>query len=174
MSLLAVTYPEINKSDYQWIQDIRKKYDPKYFNVVEPHITLVFSTDKLSLEKFEEHIKNKLSGFNSFEITFDTLKLVEDDSKTFYHVFLVPTKGFDEINEIHDLLYEDGLASELRLDIPFIPHLGIGTGNKAEMTKLLDLLEKEKFSIDGIIEKVSIVEYDGKIVNDLSEIDLVK
>jgi 2'-5' RNA ligase len=172
MAFLVIAYPDINQIDFDWIQSIRKDYDPKYFNVVNPHVTLVFSTNKLSLEDFTRLIQNKLSSINSFEIIFDSMKLVEDDSKEFFHVFLVPSKGYNEINKIHDVLYEDDLASELRLDIPFIPHLGIGTGKESEMTELIHNLENQKPVIEGHISKVSIVEYDGSKVKDLSEITL--
>lgn len=130
MGFLAIAYPDISQRDFDWIQSVRKQYDPKYFDVVKPHVTLVFSTNELGLENFTEHITSKLLNISDFKVKFDSTKLVEDDSKDFYHVFLVPSAGYDEINKMHDSLYEDALRSELRLDIPFIPHLGIGTGSE--------------------------------------------
>src|SRR5690606_29174424 len=124
MAYLVLTYPDIDKSDYDWIQEIRKNHDNRYFDVVEPHFTLVFSTNKLSLEDFTRHVKEKIEGSQAFEISLDSAKVVEDDSKEFFHEFLIPSKGFDEINKIHDELYTGPLESELRHDIPFIPHVG--------------------------------------------------
>lgn len=170
MAYLVLAYPNISKSDYDFIQGIRKSSDPKYFNLVEPHVTLVFSTDKLKLEEFENHIKQKIQNTEPFNLVLDKTKVVEDDSKTFFHAFLIPSEGFNEINKLHDDLYEDSLESELRQDIPFIPHLGIGTGTEEEMEKLANKLEPSK--IIGSIEKVSIVEYDGNKVIDLKELSL--
>lgn len=170
MAFLAIAYPDISQKDFDWIQDVRKKHDPKYFNVVKPHVTLIFSTNKLSLDAFIKHIKDKLTTVGSFDITFESTKLVEDDSRSFFHVFLIPSKGFNEIDKIHDLLYKGDLESELRLDIPFIPHLGVGTGDESQMTKLINELEHQNHFIEGRISKVSIVEYDGSEVKDLSEI----
>ena len=130
MAYLALAYPDIHQSDYDWIQGIRKDYDKRYFDVVEPHFTLVFSTDKLNLGDFVEHVKEKIGAFRAFDIRLDSAKVVEDDSKDFYHEFLIPSIGFDEISKIHDKLYTGSLASELRHDIPFIPHVGIGTSDE--------------------------------------------
>lgn len=173
MAYLALAYPDISQSDYDWIQAIRKDHDERYFDVVEPHFTLVFSTDKLSLEDFVEHVKEKISTFRVFEIRLDSAKVVEDDSKDFYHEFLIPSVGFDEINKIHDELYTGLLESELRHDIPFIPHVGIGTSDeKVEADKVVRMIEQADRRIEGTVSKITIVEFDGKKVTDLQTIPL--
>lgn len=172
MGFLAIAYPDISQRDFEWIQSIRKQHDPKYFDIVKPHITLVFNTNKLGRENFTEHITSKLSNVSDFKVKLDSTRLVEDDSKDFFHVFLIPSTGYDEINMIHDSFYEGALRSELRQDILFIPHLGIGTGSESQMTKLNDDLKKQDLSIEGRINKVSIVEYDGIRVKDFSVITL--
>ena len=172
MTFLAIAYPNINDSDYRWIQDIRQEHD-RQFSIVEPHITLVFSTNKLDPSEFTEHIRDSLAKFRSFPITLDSARIIEDDSKNFFHAFLVPSNGFSEIEKLHDLLYHGALKSELRLDIPFIPHLGIGSGSKAEMATLVDQVNSQKITISGYLEKVSIVEYDGSKVKDLSTVSLL-
>ncbi len=42
MALLVVAYPELSKSDYDRIQAFRQMHDPLYYDVVEPHFTIVF------------------------------------------------------------------------------------------------------------------------------------
>lgn len=172
MSNLVIAYPTISETDYSWIQDVRKKHDPKYFDVVKPHVTLVFGTEKLSVEGLSAHTKHKLANVAKFELRLDSAIVVEDDSKTFFHAFLVPSKGHDEINTIHDLLYSDDLASELRLDIPFVPHLGIGTGDEAGMTALVDEINDSKKIVSGSIDAVMLVQYDGVKVVDVENIPL--
>lgn len=173
MAYLALAYPDIDQSDYDWIQGVRKNHDKRYFNVVEPHFTLVFSTDKLSLNDFTQHVKEKIEGFQAFEISLDSAKVVEDDSKEFFHEFLIPSKGFDVINRIHDKLYTGVLETELRLDIPFIPHVGIGTSNEQqEADKVVSMVMQEQRPIIGAISKITIVEFDGKKVTDLQTITL--
>jgi hypothetical protein len=171
MAYLALAYPDIDQSDYDWIQDIRKTHDKRYFNVVQPHFTLVFSTTKLSLEEFTQHIKEKAERFQAFDISLDSAKVVEDDSKEFFHEFLIPSKGFDEINRIHDELYTGSLESELRHDIPFIPHVGIGTSDeKQEAEEVVSMVIQAQRTIIGTVSKITIVEFDGKKVVDLETI----
>lgn len=165
MANLALIYPNISKDDFKVIQSIRKRHDPKYYDVVDPHITLVFSTDKVNADELVQHVRNKLSGTKSFNLKFDSAKLIEDDSKEFYHAFLIPSRGFDEINDVHDILYTGVLDSELRRDIPFIPHLGIGTGTKDEMKKLVNELNDSQIKINGTAEEITIVQYDGNKVS---------
>lgn len=171
MAYLALAYPDIDQADYDWIQDIRKKHDERYIDVVQPHFTLVFSTTKLSLEEFTQHIKEKIKGFQEFDISLDSAKVVEDDSKEFFHTFLIPSKGFDEINKIHDELYTGLLESELRHDIPFIPHVGIGTSdNQQEAEEVVSKVMEAQRQIVGAVSKITIVEFDGKKVVDLQTI----
>lgn len=170
MSYLVIAYPSICKSDFEWIQDIRKKSDNRYFDVVNPHFTLVFGTDKLDINELVKHVTEKVKGFRKFNICLDSAILVEDDSKEFYHAFLIPSDGFNEINELHDRLYSGPLGSELRTNIPFIPHVGIGTNdNKPTIEKLVGDLNQEKRKVMGSVDELSIVEYNGrKIINRLS------
>jgi hypothetical protein len=101
--------------------------------------------------------------------------VVEDDSKTFFHTFLIPSEGEREIITLHDKLYTDELASELRLDIPFIPHVGIATNqDEAVMQKLADKINRNGVNISGTIEALTIASYDGKQVRDERFVTLSK
>ena len=173
MANLALIYPVISSRDFNSIQTIRKQHDPKYYNVVDPHITLVFGTDKLDEDGLVEHIRNKLNSFKTFKLNFDSTKVVEDDSKEFFHAILVPSDGFVEINQLHDTLYTDKLESELRHDIPFIPHIGVGNSkNKDEMEALVKRLKDDRFLATGVADKITVVTYDGIKVNNYISIPL--
>lgn len=173
MAYLVLAYPDLDQSDYDWIQDLRKKHDKQYFDVVQPHFTLVFSTNKLNLEDFTQHAKEKVEELRAFEISLDSARVVEDDSKEFFHEFLIPSKGFEEINKIHDELYTGLLESELRHDIPFIPHVGIGSSNdQQEAEEVVGMIIQEQRPIIGTVSKITIVEFDGKKVADLQTITL--
>lgn len=173
MSFVVIAYPKISRQDYDWIQGIRKDNDPVMFNVVKPHVTFVFPTTKLNAEELAAHVKSHLNGFKAFPVVFNQTKVVEDDSKTYTHAFLVPSVGFDDITKLHDLLYVDDMASELRLDIPFVPHLGIGTNpNKDAMDDLAKSIADSGKSISGTINELVMAEYDGKKVTNLTSVAL--
>lgn len=173
MSFVVIAYPKISPEDFKWIQGIRKENDPIMYNVVKPHVTFIFPTIKLNLNELTDHVKNHLNGFEAFPVTFDSTKVIEDDSKTYTHTFLVPSEGFDEITKLHDLLYTDDMTSELRLDIPFVPHIGIGTNlEKAEMDELAKNISDSGKTISGTINELEVCGYDGKKVTDLFTINL--
>ncbi|MBC7764304.1 2'-5' RNA ligase family protein [Microbacteriaceae bacterium] len=170
---LLISYPNISKADYDWIQSIRKDHDPRYFSVVKPHITIVFGTNKLTSQELLEHSQKKLKDFSRIAINFDSALVVEDDSKSFFHTFLVPSEGYNKITKLHDLLYEDEMASELRLDIPFIPHIGIGTSDSEnDMDSLARQINERVISIQGFLDVLSLVQFDGTKVEDLDKISL--
>ncbi|GAB4420284.1 MAG: hypothetical protein Fur0044_17140 [Anaerolineae bacterium] len=62
MALLVLAYPEISPSDYQWIQAFRKTHDQLFFEVVEPHFTLVFPVTNWASESFIAEIKKQAQG----------------------------------------------------------------------------------------------------------------
>ncbi|MEI9913941.1 MAG: 2'-5' RNA ligase family protein [Candidatus Saccharibacteria bacterium] len=172
MAFLAIAYPVIESSDFEWIQDIRKLHD-RQFDLVNPHITLVFGTNKLNLSEFTKHIQSKVRTFKSFKVTMDSAKTIEGNSIDDCHAFLIPSVGFNEINELHDLLYQDELESELRRDMPFIPHLTIGSGSKEEMTVLVNKVNEQRISINGNVGEVNIISFDGSKVKDINMLSLV-
>jgi hypothetical protein len=99
--------------------------------------------------------------------------VVEDDSKAYFHAFLVPSIGEREIATLHDLLYTDALASELRLDIPYTPHIGIAANEqKVVVQELVDKLNSEPINIRGVIEALTVSSYDGIRVKDVKRLPL--
>jgi 2'-5' RNA ligase len=144
-----------------------------YYDVVKPHITLVFGTEKLNLDQLRVHALKILDEFRQFRIVLDRAQVVEDNSKKFFHTFLIPSVGYDEIIRLHDSLYTYELQSELRLDIPFIPHIGIGTSeNKDKMQSLVQFINKRNIRIEGLVESLSVVQYDGTTVTDRHVLEL--
>jgi len=175
MSYVVVGYPKIDVTDFDWIQNIRQQYDLMQFTVVKPHVTFVFPTTKLEKDTLVDHVKSKSSGIKAFQVKLDSAKIVEDDSKTYFHAFLIPSIGLEEITQLHDVLYTDSLEGELRLDIPFIPHLGIGNNpNKKIMEELVNTINKPGISIAGEIDTLTVSEYDGSKVIDVQQIPLVR
>jgi hypothetical protein len=85
----------------------------------------------------------------------------------------VPDEGYSEIVKLHDKLYDGPLAPELRLDIPFIPHIGIGNAiDPFACKKLADELNRKAFEIDGRIETLDVTWYEENKVETLERIEL--
>ena len=75
--------------------------------------------------------------------------------------------------KLHDRLYTGPLAAELRLDIPFIPHLTVGNASEAQACKrLADDLNARGVSIHGGIATLGVVRYEGGRVESIERIEL--
>ena len=82
-------------------------------------------------------------------------------------LFLVPDEGFSELALLHDALYTGVLASKLTLEIPYVPHIGIATlEDPTRCKELADALNGQGLNIAGTIDEISVVEYDGRVVDD--------
>src|SRR4051794_36108149 len=104
------------------IEQVGQKYDPSY-NVVGPHVTLLFPISEQHIA--EEVVKSRFLSVagttESFPVRLNSLELSWDQ-----WLFLTPTDGRVEFDELHDRLYEGPLAPFLRHDIPFVPHVALG------------------------------------------------
>ena len=174
MSYLVLAYPNISKEDYQFIQDYRKKYDPKYFSLVEPHFTIVFSTSNLSEDEFVTEVEKQAQGISKFGFKIRCATINQDDSKDFYHEFLVPDEGYSNIVKLHDKLYSGIFFDNLRFDIDFIPHIGIGNAEDVLVSKKrIDELNAKDLLIEGSVQVLDIVKYDNNQISPVKKLTLI-
>lgn len=152
----VVAYPSISKKDYDWIEKIRAHHDI-YYGLVKPHFTVVFRSSIRETE-FVQHIKEQASAIRKLIFALRCALVVEDVAGDVNQVFLVPDKGFSDIVKLHDRLYTGILAPELRLDIPFYPHISVGNYSDPLVCKqLADELNRRDFTIDGTVSSLDIV-----------------
>ena len=89
-------------------------------------------------------------------------------------MFLVPDEGHSKIVKLHDRLYTAVLADRLRLDISFIPHIGIANSPNARSCKeLVDQLNSQHFEIRGRIDRLDIIWSEGDLVETIASVKLV-
>ena len=164
----VVAYPSISQKDYDWIQKIRAQHDI-YYRLVKPHFTVVFRSSTKQAE-FVQHVKGQASAIKKFAFVLRCALVVEDVAGDINQVFLVPDKGFSDVVKLHGRLYTGILAPELRLDIPFYPHISIGHfRDPLNGKRLADELNGQAFSVEGTVGNLDIV----SIVATNKEIDAV-
>lgn len=110
------------KIDTNKIKEVSRKYDP-HFGLVDPHVTLVFpfKSEGLDREGLIAHLRQVVNDTKSFNVRLNELGLAWDQ-----WLFLIPSLGNLEFRELHDRLYDGLLASFLRSDIEYVPHLALG------------------------------------------------
>ncbi|MEI8073080.1 MAG: 2'-5' RNA ligase family protein [Candidatus Saccharibacteria bacterium] len=173
MSLVVIAYPKISQADLDWVQSVRKEKDKLNYMVIEPHFTFVFPVANVDEQEFISHVREKAKDAKAITFTLNKTKVVKDSFNEYWHTFLVPSEGYDEIVKLHDLLYTGSLQKELRLDIPFVPHVGIGSDVDPEkMKQLEEELKAKGLHISGVVDELAIASFDGKSVKTISTIQL--
>jgi hypothetical protein len=172
-SLAVANYPTVTPQSFAWIQAIRAEFDQLYYEVIDPHFTFVFPAFGFDEETFIRHVRRKAKDYRKIRFACRCATVVKDATNEYTHVFLVPDEGHSDIVKLHDRLYEGALAPQLRLDIPFIPHIGIANAIDPKACKeLADDLNGREFVIEGTIEALDVVSYDGKKVTTIERIAL--
>jgi len=159
--LVVVNYPAVSREDLDWIQSIRAEHDELYYRVADPHFTLVFPIFGLDPERFLEHLRERARGVQRIPFVCRCATVVKDATNEYTHVFLVPDEGHSAIVKLHDRLYEGPLSPHLRLDIPFIPHIGVANATDPRACKALaDSLNREGFEIGGSVDALDAASYE--------------
>ena len=171
MSLLVLAYPEIEKKDFEWIQKIRAKHDERYFNIVNPHFTLVFPVFNTSEKILTDHINSVKRAFKEFYFVLRCSQIVKDSFSDYTDIMLIPEEGYRIFVKLHDALYTGPLEHEQRLDIPFIPHMTIGNNLDPYYCKrIADHINKETPEIVGAVNKLDIVSFENHTMTSLQKI----
>lgn len=168
---IVVAYPAVDQPDYDWIQGIRENKDELYFDVVEPHFTLVFPGHSVENAVLKEHVRDVVLQQKPIEFVLRSLLVVKDSFNEYWHTFLVPDEGNSEIIKLHDRLYTGPLVDDLLLEIPFIPHIGIGSNkDKVKAKQLADELNANNIQIQGSIDTIALI--DAESIETIEKIEL--
>ena len=174
MSVVALCYPKVSEEQQRFLNGLRDQYDLAYREVVQPHFTLVFPVSDVSLVELSEHVRRIALGHGPFRFVCRHAMVHDDRANDDWYVFLVPDEGFSRIARLHDELYTEILAPHLRMDRPFLPHIGIATLKNAKACKdLADELNRDRIEVSGTIDTISISAYDGTSVTDRHEVSLI-
>jgi len=172
-SLLVLAYPELTIKDRNWIDDFRKKHDPLFYGIVDPHFTIVFPTFGIEQNDFIAEVEEKSKKICKFDFTIRCALMNNDRLSDYYHIFLSPDEGNSTIVKIHDILYSGKLRKTLRLDIDFFSHIAIGnTKDEYKCKELVDYVNNSNIAINGSIISLNIISYGAKKIENIKEMRL--
>ena len=173
MALGVLSYPKLKKEDFDTIQKYRKEHDELYFSIVRPHFSFVFPITGIRKQRFIAEVIEKSNGMKSFEFEIKCATINKDAFIDYYHLLLLPEIGYSNIIKLHDRLYSHLFFRELRMDIDFIPHMGIANSkDRYKVKSWVDNWNKKDFSISGMIDSLTVVDYTNNILTDLHEVSL--
>ncbi len=174
MAYLVLAYPELDETSFDLIQTYRKNNDELYYSVVQPHFTIVFPVFNKTEAAFKAEIDRIVQSSSGFGFSLRCAVISKDAFSDYYHAFLVPDEGHSQFVKLHDKLYSGNLKDNLRLDVDFIPHLGIGNSkDKFTCKRMVDEWNEKDFDIKGTISELTIVNYENDIVEIIEKIELI-
>jgi 2'-5' RNA ligase len=174
MSLLAISYPELKPRDFDRIQLIRAEYDELQYELVKPHITIVFATERVGQSEFIDHVLKVSEEASAIRFVMRRTIVMRDYFGDCWYVFMAAAEGCSEIVGLHDRLYTGKLTGELRLDLPYIPHITIGNSKDPQVcATLADRLNVEDLAIVGRISSIDIVTYENDRIETICTVELV-
>jgi len=172
--LFTLAYPVLSAADRAMIRAFRVEHDRPKVHRVEPHFTIGFGTSGVDGGDYLEHVRRIAAA--SHPITFHCryAMLGADESGDSNYIFLVPDEGHSALSILHDRLYSGLLASYLRIDLPYVPHITIGRCSERQKAKeLCDELNARTLSIAGSVEALTVALTEDDTIKNLRSFELV-
>lgn len=170
--LAAVSYPELSLADKLWIDAYRKQHDD-YYNLIDVHISFIFPIEYFDPQLFITEMEKQVEGTKEIPFIVRCATRNNDLTSDYWHVLLVPDEGFSDIVKLHDKLYSGLLAPFERLDLDFVPHLGIGNTKKpGECKRLVCEINSMNILIKGVINKIQLIKHENGIIHTFHELKL--
>ena len=166
-TLYTIAYPTLAAADFAFINEFRHQHDLPYRDVVRPHFTQVFGCRDIAEPDYLDHVAAVAKASQPINFVCRYAMLGADHALPIAHVFLLPDEGHSALSLQHDQLYTGALARHLRLDIPFTPHITIGTlDDRVAAKALCDGLNRDGLNICGQIGVLTVAALeDGKILD---------
>jgi len=170
--LAVVNYPSLEDYDYTWIKSYRKKNDA-YASLINVHFSFVFPIYDMAPDAFIAEIKKQSAGCRAISFAIRSAIRNNDRTNDYWHVLLVPDEGFSAVVRLHDRLYSGLLASYERLDLDFIPHMGIGNSKDPKVCKkMVSEVNAKELEICGWINDLDIIQMKNGQISTIYRIPL--
>lgn len=155
MLYFTLALPQFTDEHHSWIEAVRAQHDPQH-TLVPGHITLGFAmqADEAS---YVRHVQHVAATTSSIPLCFKHAMVSNDIGGQKFHSFLVPDEGFAAVSRLYDRLYSADWETLRRFDVPYVPHITVGTAANAHtMQNLCNRLNAENFVMPGHIHTVHV------------------
>lgn len=171
-TLYTLAYPEFMDDGFEGIEEIRRVNDPQYALVL-PHFTMVFAcVARIAQGEYLDHVRSVCRSARPFEFVCRYVMFDVDARTGKAYACLVPDEGFSNIARLHDALYRGVLASSLRLDIPYIPHITIASNlDPSDAKNLCDELNAQGVKVTGRVDALTVAALENAKITDLATLE---
>lgn len=172
-TLYTLAYPVIKVADRQFLDVFRRTHDQDRARRVAPHFTLLFGCNALTEADYLQHVQSAAKACTALRFCCRYAMLGADDQDDTAYVFLVPDEGWSGLSLLHDRLYADAMAPRLRLDLPFVPHITIGSlKDRVAAKRLCDELNTMGLCVEGTVNELSVLAREGDALEPIASYPL--
>lgn len=171
---MLVIYSRLRVSDrdHRWIDQVRQVHDPQH-RMVAAHFTFVFPFAGVGVDDVVLHATQVSRATAAIHFRLQEAAAVKDPFSPATRLFLLPTDGADSMRELHAQLYDGVLAPHRHPSAPFVPHVTVGTFDQEADAELVAQRLGE-FDIRGALTSLLVADFDGRTVEDLCELPLLR
>ena len=172
--LFVISYPDIDKADFDQIQLWRKELGPRDYALIDPHITFVYSVTPDMADLLAAHTSEIAASHGSIKFVKDRTLVRRVPGQDLWYLFLVPGIGSGELTQLHDRLQSGEFVRFFRKEMPFVPHITIGSFTDAATCAIAaDKLAKEPIQIKATVSKLTMIHDQGERIELLQTFGLV-
>lgn len=168
--IFTLAYPTLRPADAGFIEEFRRQHDSQQ-RLAKAHFTVAFGCAGLDEQAYLRHVEEVARSQAPIAFVCRYAMLGADTAQAY--AYLVPDEGCSRLSRLHDALYRQMLAPALRLDIPYVPHITIGSSsNRALMKSLCDELNRGDIDIPGSVERLTVAALENGVLTDLTSFPL--
>ena len=154
--LFTIACLDIPDAQRRFIDGFRRAHDPQAA-LVPAHFTLVFPGIDIDEAAYLRHAESVAQAAAPIRFHCRCAMLGADERAERAFVYLVPDEGHAAIALLHDRLYAGPLASGLRLQLPYTPHVTIGACADFRQAKAwCDALNAQGVDVAGMLTALTV------------------
>ena len=171
--LFVVAYPEVSAKDRDWIETTRRAHDPNAHRIAA-HFTLVFDVTGVPVEHVRDHLRSIAKRESAIPFICRKVTLGHDHQSAVCYAFLVPDEGRPKIDLLRTRLHTGLLAHQLRPEIPFIPHITLGSGvDEVAIDTQCKALSEQMHPVEGVLDKLTLIEVTAEALVEIETFPLL-
>ena len=155
--IYVLAYPQFEPSVAERIRRFRIANEPARAMLVPPHVTLVFGLMNIRPYEFLAHCEAAADQSSQFDVSFVSGEVTYDPFEKTHKLLLVSSAGSSQLAALHQQLYEGAQRAELKVDIPYRPHMTVATNPDRTIIEHLDISSLGGFPLFGTIRALEVV-----------------
>lgn len=170
--IYVLAYPQFDTKISLSLATFRKIHEPNRAQLVAPHITLVFGVRNTPVEDIERICRHVATANSAISLEFSMADVSYDPFEKKHKIALLCSVGASPLISLHEQLYDGPHHRELHPDIPYRPHMTVGSNADVSKVERVDVALIGDFPIKAMVKNLSVVSLVGGELHSISSISL--